>query len=174
MSSSATKPTVWYGCVCGLMDSTHMHTQSTAAHLYLDRQDVDKQTVAGLYMCLRIRMHTHTHTHQCDPDIPSGLHRHYYCSVNAQTGGLRHRAGGKWCVETHAKKLQDGKDTRLDAFKFKSKKKDLKRRKRETDVKSVGELNGKHKRVLKSPNNNSPIMKWLQLNVVISCVGPLR
>lgn len=32
MSSSATKPMVWYGCVCGLMDSTHINAQHTHSH----------------------------------------------------------------------------------------------------------------------------------------------
>lgn len=73
MSSSATKPMVWYGCVCGLIDSAHTHTHTHAMHKlafvlhefrYTRQRFVcsclGKQTVVAMHVCMQIRRHTHS------------------------------------------------------------------------------------------------------------------
>ena len=77
MSSSATKPMVWYGCVCGLMDSMHTRKTHTIASVHIVKSVygvkilcitdkcicsyTGKQTFLGIYMCTNLRNLAHKH-----------------------------------------------------------------------------------------------------------------
>ena len=68
MSSSATKPMVWYGCVCGLMDSTHTCTMHTLAYclqilfMQICSIQMHKRNVSAL---IRAHKQLQVHTRVC-------------------------------------------------------------------------------------------------------------